>query len=270
MRTALQQHQEELNSLLSGLAHFFKTNETSLSAEDCKVLLERLPDNDRSALKRFFRMLQGNEKSKTNSSKNRNSDEQSHTSDHHRSSHGQPTSDTSLEATTTDSSDSQNHTVVDDDALLHDTNFSRCAVNPPPSVNNLLVRCIENPHHFFTAVTRSSVPGKGGFSAAFCRVYTRQQREDILRIHRRFDLHNLYTLAVRLGYHTGKKWKWGALSKVPGEILSNHPSLDLKEDELKEYLTHYVRIGRGYGRWIEHFGDPGYLIALPLNVTETE
>jgi hypothetical protein len=277
MTIDVQQYEAELKSLLSQLARFFKTIETRLSAENCKCCLERLPDNDRSALKKLFRMLQRKEKWTNSSSNKQDSDEQHLQTDDRWSSPDQIAPNTSHGTTpdfdeeiTTDSSDSGNDTVDDDDPLLRDTNFSHCAVKPPPSVNDVLIRCIENPHHFFTAVTQGSIPNKGGFSDAFCRVYKRQQREHILRIHRRFDLYNLYALAVELGYHTGKKWKWGALNKLPGEILSNHSSLDLKEGEIKEYLKHYVHIGRGYGRWIQHFGDPGYLIALPLNVTETE
>ncbi|CAG8091625.1 unnamed protein product [Penicillium nalgiovense] len=276
MATDVHQYGSELNSLLSQLARFFKTNETILSVEDCKTCLGRLPDNDRSALKKLFRILQREGKSSNGYSDKRDSHEQTYAPNFH-SSPDQTGPDVSHETTpesyeeiTPYSSDDGENTVDDEDVILRDTNFSRCAVKPPSSINDVLTQCIKNPHHFFTAVTRVSIPSKGGFPDAFCRVYKGQQRENILRIHRRFDLHNLYTLAVELGYHTGKKWKWGALNKVPGEILYNHPSLGLTEGKIKEHLIHYVRIGRGYGRWIEYFEDPGYLIALPLNVTETE
>ncbi|KAI3281249.1 hypothetical protein DTO002I6_9913 [Penicillium roqueforti] len=291
MATDVHQYGSELNSLLSQLARFFKNNETSLSVEDCKSCLGRLPDNDRSALKKLFRILQTEGKSTNGHSDKRNSHEQTYAPNSHSSLdqtgpdvHHETTPESYEEITPYSTDDGENtvdgedtvddentvNTVDDDDVVLRDTNFSRCTVEPPPSINAVLTQCINNPHHFFTAVTRVSIPSKGRFPDAFYRVFKGEQREHILRIHRRFDLHNLYTLAVELGYHTGDKWKWGALNKVPGEILYNHPSLGLTEDKIKEYLKHYVRIGRGYGRWIEHFKDPGYLVALPLNVTETE
>jgi hypothetical protein len=277
MTSDVHQQYAELHSLLSQLATFFKAYETSLSTKNCKYCLGRLPDNDRSALEKLFRMLQRKGKTTSSSSDEQRTDGQTHPSDHRRNSPDQTAPDTSHEKAldsdaeaTSDSSDDGEDNMGDEDALLRDTNFSRCSMKPPQSVVDVLGRCIKSPHHFFTAVTQVSVPSKGGFPDAFCRVYKSQQRDDILRIHRRFDLHNLYALAVKLGYHTGKKWKWGALRKVPGDILSNYPSLGLEESKIKEHLMHYVRIGRGYGKWVEHFGDPGYLVALPLNVTETE
>ena len=297
MTNNVHQQEKELHGLLSQLARFFKVNETNLSAENCEYCLGRLPDDDRSALEKLFRMLQREKKNTSSSSceqryedqryedqryedqriEDQRIEDQNHPSDHRCNSPNQTAQDTSHWKTpesdaeiTSDSSDSGEDDIDDEDALLRDTNFSRCSMKPPSSVNDVLSQCIKSPHHFFTAVTQVSVPSKGGFPDAFCRVYKSQQRDDILRIHRRFDLHNLYALAVKLGYHTGKKWKWGALKKVPGDILSNHPSLGLQESKIKEHLMHYVRIGRGYGKWVEYFGDPGYLIALPLGVTETE
>jgi hypothetical protein len=62
-------------------------------------------------------------------------------------------------------------------------------------------------------------------------------------------MYNRIRLTSEFYPHAGEKSKWGALDKLPGEILLNNPSLGLTKYQIAKYLKHYVRIGGGYGRW---------------------
>lgn len=289
MPTDENQQDAELKSRLSQLAGFFQADQTNSPPEKYQSCLEGLPKNEQIALKKLFRMLL-----KTNKRLQNHSDRQSplastSTPPSESSEPGQGSQaiiSGSHEQTTdspddgdsddgdSDNGDSDNGDKSSDSVgILQGTNFSQCTeetMRLSLSLNTVLTQCIEKPHHFFTTIKQDSVPVKGGFPAAFSRVHERERCHDLLRIHRRFDLHNLYSMAVMLGYHTGNKWNWGALDIIARDIFSTCPLLGLEATEIKKLSKHYVRIGRGYGRWIEHFGDPGYLIALPLNVTETE
>lgn len=54
------------------------------------------------------------------------------------------------------------------------------------------------------------------------------------------------------------------------EVKHQFLSLTASIDEIKKELGHYINLGRGYEAWVIEFGHPVYLIALPLDVSETE
>ncbi|CAI7578617.1 unnamed protein product [Penicillium palitans] len=156
------------------------------------------------------------------------------------------------------------------DSKLKSTNFVKLQSIIPPHLRQLLINCIDTPGYFFTASEPHFTPIEGGVPDAFYRLYQRENCRDLLQIQRRFELRNLFLLIIALEYHTGNRWKWGALDDLSAEIKAQYPQLPLGTPEIRKYLERYVRFGHAYDKWVQNLGDPGYLIALPLKVTETE
>ncbi|KAJ5240669.1 uncharacterized protein N7469_002260 [Penicillium citrinum] len=109
-----------------------------------------------------------------------------------------------------------------------------------------------------------------GLKSAFFEIYYEREDAELLEIYRRFKLRNFYLLAVDLDYHTGERWCRKASTKLARELAQKQPPLDAKEADLKRCLDDYVRLGRKYDRWATELGGQGYLIALPLDITERE
>ncbi|CRL19496.1 unnamed protein product [Penicillium camemberti] len=156
------------------------------------------------------------------------------------------------------------------DSKIKSTNFVKLQSIIPPHLRQLLINCIDTPGYFFTASEPHFTPIEGGVPDAFYRLYQRENCRDLLQIQRRFELRNLFLLIIALEYHTGNRWKWGALDDLSAEIKAQYPQLPLGTPEIRKYLERYVRFGHAYDKWVQNLGDPGYLIALPLKVTETE
>lgn len=141
------------------------------------------------------------------------------------------------------------------------------------NLHDALVKHHGNPQSFLKSTHRIRPRVAGGLTGAFFRLH--QKCEDIqdekirdlyLQMHflyRRLEFRNLFLLAKELGYHTGERWCRDACPQLAAQIKKTHPSLDA--DEL---LQEYVRLGRAYNRWAEELGGPGYLLILPLTITE--
>ncbi|KAJ5827598.1 hypothetical protein N7447_004361 [Penicillium robsamsonii] len=156
------------------------------------------------------------------------------------------------------------------DGELESTNFVKLQSIIPPYLRQLLIDCIDTPEYFFTLSEPHFTPVGGGVPDAFYRLYQRENCRDLVQIHRRFELRNLFLLVIARKYHTGNRWEWGALDDLSAEIKAQYPQLPTKTPAIRKYLEHYVGLGYAYDKWIQILGDPGYLIALPLQVTETE
>ncbi|OKP10481.1 hypothetical protein PENSUB_4086 [Penicillium subrubescens] len=141
------------------------------------------------------------------------------------------------------------------------------------SLHNALIKHQGNPQSFFKSTHRIGVQVAGGLTGAFFRLHQKcddiqdeKIRDIYLQMHllyRRLEFRNLFLLAKELGYHTGDRWRRDACLQLAAQIKQKHPSLDA--DEL---LEEYVRLGRAYNKWAEELGGPGYLLILPLTVTE--
>jgi hypothetical protein len=147
----------------------------------------------------------------------------------------------------------------------------------PPSIStslhNALVENHGNPQSFLRAIHRTSTGSTSGLTGAFFRLQhncqdiqpdgTRELYLQFYSLHRRLELRNIFLLAKELGYHTGKKWCRNACQQLAAKIKSKHPAL--QADSL---LDEYVRLGCAYNKWAEELGGPGFLLVLPLTITE--
>lgn len=147
----------------------------------------------------------------------------------------------------------------------------------PPSIStslhNALVENHGNPQSFLRAIHSTSTGPTSGLTGAFFRLQhncqdiqpdgTRELYLQFYSLHRRLELRNIFLLAKELGYHTGKKWCRNACQQLAAKIKSKHPAL--QADSL---LEEYVRLGCAYNKWAEELGGPGFLLVLPLTITE--
>lgn len=109
----------------------------------------------------------------------------------------------------------------------------------------------------------------GDLAGAFHELYIEDKGESAerLSLYRRFQFRNLYLMAVKLEYHTGDRWCRNATSELAKEIKTHYQKLSL--ENIEGYLDDYVRLGQRYNMWAEKLGGPGYLLALPLDNTES-
>lgn len=255
----------ELYNLLAQLAHFYQEHVTDLCSQKCEDCFQRLSDHDKSALQNLAEhLIPGQRKSKNVPSRRGDQVSEVSTLESMAGSPFEPTSD---------NPDHDRDVLGNSVSILRQTHFASVKITLSSPVNAVLVRCIEEPDHFFAEVHRGSHPTSGGLPEAFYDLYTDDLTRDLLQIYRRFRLLNLFSLVISLGYHNGKKWEWNATEDLSAEIVArcSSPGRPLEKAQVRKDLKHYVELARGYKRWVEHFGDPAYLIALPLHdVTETE
>lgn len=274
----------EIDTLLSKLARLLKENEKTLSLEKCRDRFDLLPAVEKSALDKFVGILGGQRQrkstkkkgvvvsddescsSKDNGSCGSNSclSDENTFSDDENSSHDDECSLTDDEGNPSDNMDG-----LSNEYTLSNTKFAISAVKIAPSLRDILKRCRRDPKVFFEEL-RQTFPTSGAWGAAFCKIRQGKGHADLLQIHRRFDLRNLYLQAVQCGYHTGKGWRWNACITMAVEVKQQYPSISASIDEIKKELDHYINLGRGYEAWAIEFRHPAYLIALPLDISETE
>ncbi|OQE10122.1 hypothetical protein PENFLA_c001G04173 [Penicillium flavigenum] len=278
---AAQQLDKDLERLLCELTCSLSGNEVQFFSAECETCFQRLSIDEKELFRRLLGKLlktaQGGLEASQPSACSRTFSEETTRNDN---ADERPTSTNAILAPVSHSASLENTNdacvdsavVVDasTDSILAATNFVHVQSIIPTFIRHLLVSCIDTPGYFFTASEPHFSPIQGGVPDAFYRLYQKEGCRDLLEIHRRFELRNLLLLVVDLGYHTGEKWVWGALNDLPAEIKAQSPLLTLTTPEIKKYLDHYVRLGRAYDKWVQMFGDPGYLIALPLMVSETE
>ena len=148
--------------------------------------------------------------------------------------------------------------------------FSNCRVMMSPKLHEVFSLCIANPQKFFDEINRDHNQTREGIPGAFLDIYDQDGCAELSALYRRFKLRNIYRLAVDLAYHTGDRWRRDAALQLAKEIKSRQPAPALEEKEITQRLEDYVRLGRKYNMWATGLGGPGYLLALPLDITERE
>lgn len=279
----------EVDTLLSKLARLLRENEKTLSLEKCRDRFNLLSDVEKSALDKFIGILSRQRQRKSTKKKKVVSDDESRSLEDNVSSEcntclsdeeifpdENSSHDDECNITDDEGNPTEHESNVFDDKggssiehTLSNTNFAISAVKIAPSLRDILKRCRRDPKIFFEELSQT-FPTSGAWGAAFCKIRQGKGHADLLQIHRRFDLRNLYLQAVQCGYHTGKSWRWNACITMALEIKHQYPSLPASIDEIKKELDHYINLGRGYEAWAIEFRHPAYLIALPLDISETE
>lgn len=258
------------DQFLRRLAQLIKENERYFSLETCRDRYNALQGEEKSALKRLAGILRGRRQKKTPSLDDADSSPEY---DDDNASEYCSVSQDSASASENDAPErevnqSEDGSVVAVEESLLGTNFERCSADVPRSLRKILRDCRSDPEAFFKEL-HQTLPRAGSFGIAFCKIRRHKQQSDLRIIHRRFDLRNFYLKVIRSGHHTGKSWRWKAQEELAEEI-KNQQSLDSSVSQIAEELSSYVELGRGYDAWVQTLGDPGYLIALPPGVSETE
>lgn len=275
---AVRMGRAEVDEFFSKLVQFLRENEKYLSQEACRDRFNALRGDDKSTLERLAGMLRRRRRRKLPESiydddDNNNGDDGSleHDTSEHDSvsndSDRQSEEESDLHAKETNPSEDESN--VTENGSLSGTNFKNSSVTIRRPLCEILRRCKRDQKAFFEEL-HQNLPTSGGFGVSFCRIRQTGQRSDLLAIYKRFDLRNLYLRAVHFGYHTGKSWRWNARKQLAAEIKDENPRIPTSLDQISEELHYYVELGRGYEAWVEKLGHPGYLIALPLDVSETE
>ncbi|KAJ5533845.1 hypothetical protein N7527_000099 [Penicillium freii] len=107
----------------------------------------------------------------------------------------------SIESANGEGANSDVETNAPTDSKLKSTNFSII----PPHLRQLLINYIDTPGYFFTASKPHFTPIEGGIPDVFYRLYQWENCRDLLQIHRRFELRNLFLLIIALEYYTGNR-----------------------------------------------------------------
>ncbi|KAL2359042.1 hypothetical protein RJZ56_008127 [Blastomyces dermatitidis] len=273
----------ELYRLLVTLTRFWKENEKFISLEECRNVLQ---DPERLALSRLTRSLRGSRQRPLKNNKKRDNkqgsccdevdspeegaelSEQADSSEEEVNPSGEeanPSGDPSGEE-----ADSCERTNCASSSNTRRRLPQVSAIDIPYSLRPILKSCNKEkgPRPFFEALPQA-FPTDGGLVAAFWKLRRCEETMDILKIHRRFGLRNFYVLAVKYGYYSQKGWRRGAMRVLAQDIKVQHP-LSGNVDVISESLRLYVELGRGYDAWVTELGLSGYLVALPLEVSETE
>lgn len=151
---------------------------------------------------------------------------------------------------------------------LESTNFKIHRVSISPWLREVSGRWLKDSTGFCSKICRN--PRAVGLASAFLQIYDQQKDAEVLALYRRFQLRNFYLLAVELDYHTGERWCRNASSDLAKQIRKQRLSLEVGQEKLKSHLDKFVRLGRKYSRWATELGGSGYLLAMPLNITERE
>ncbi|OJD28185.1 hypothetical protein ACJ73_00422 [Blastomyces percursus] len=272
----------ELYRLLVTLAHFWKENEKFISLEECRNVL---PDPERLALSRLTRTLRGSRQRPSKNNKgDSNQDASSDKADSPEEEADLSEESDVSESDVSEEADSSEEEVNPSGGEADVCEKANCgsvwnsrrrlpqvsAVEIPYSLQATLESCKKEkgPRPFFAALSQA-LPIDGGLVAAYCKLRRCEAKKDILKIHRRFDLRNFYVLAVKYGYYSQKGWRRGAREVLAQEIKAQYPSSGSVE-EIGKSLRLYVELGRGYDAWVTEFGLSGCLVALPLEISETE
>ncbi|GBF66302.1 hypothetical protein TMEN_9022 [Trichophyton mentagrophytes] len=105
----------------------------------------------------------------------------------------------------------------------------------------------------------------------FSRIRLDEDSRDTLMIRRRFDLRALYQFAVSQGLHTGKSWRNNGSQRFALVICNDLLRHGDKEvNAIMEKVRDYVYLGQGFHLWAEKLGGPGYLLIMPLELSETK
>lgn len=276
-----------LENLLITLARFLHENEKVLSLEEYRGCYDKLPNGEREYIERLPQTLEhlfGNKggKGRKGADRREGDNEDDDESDE---------SDESVDEEDRDGGwlDEGEDNGVDE----REDNDAECAggsrekevtswtnrrrlpsiskLTIPSSIYNILESCkIEKgPGPFFKALSQKDIPTNGGLIGAYIKIRRCKEIDHIVKIHRRFDLRNFYLLATEYRYCSKNGLIKGGMSTLAEEIRSQDPSMGTIEN-IDKSLRSIIQLGRGYDAWVSELGHPGYLIALPLHISETE
>jgi hypothetical protein len=282
----------ELNELFERIGHILSKIETELPPEECIKCVEGLPAPSLSVFSRLLVMmgdrLQTEEihkpAGKQNATLNSHTENPPPLNNHHEnvcppSDRVESLSPPSDDHAPSDEGSHSEHATVD----YHQSNYNssnpdqRTDLYQPlsmsPSLYDALMKYEGNPHSFLKSTYRSGVRITGGLTGAFFRLHQKcldiedgKIRDIYLQmysLYRRLEYRNIFLLAKELGYHTGDRWRRDACQQLAAQIKEKCPSLDVGD-----LLEEYVRLGRAYNKWAEELGGPGFLLMLPVTVTE--
>ncbi|OAL63829.1 hypothetical protein A7C99_4480 [Trichophyton rubrum] len=277
-----------LENLLITLARFLQENEKVLSLKEYKGCYEKLPNGEREYIERLPQTLEhlfGNKGGKGRKGADRREGDNEDSDES-----GQ--SDESVESVDEEDRDGGWLDEGEDDGDEQEDNGTECAGGSRekgapswddrrrlPSISKLTIRSSiynilesckieKGPGPFFQALSQD-IPTNGGLIGAYFKICRYREIGDIIKIHRRFDLYNFYLLATEYRYCFRNRLLQGAAKELAAGIRSRDPSLGTIEN-IKKRLHSIVGLGRGYDAWVSELGHSGYLIALPLHISETE
>lgn len=270
------QLREDICGVLARLDDILNRIEADLSIEDRRVLLDSLSPLNISTINRLLRLENQSENFEITEGSHPNTDNclrsdtekssnntatflQSNTSS--RKNHAQPSKKRRS---------SKKQSIEFGESGSGAKKFSNYQLSISQKLRENLAQCANRPECFWEKIGKSPASMSAGLKSAFFEIYYEREDAELLEIYRRFKLRNFYLLAVDLDYHTGERWCRKASTKLARELAQKQPSLDAKEADLKRCLDDYVRLGRKYDRWATELGGQGYLIALPLDITERE
>lgn len=195
--------------------HKYREDIIFRECRDC--FLNLLPDVEKTALDKFVGTLGGQRQTKSTKKKVVSDDEgRSHEdnsscrsstylsddedipSDDENSSHDEECSLTDDNPTEHESIPSGDMDGSSNEDTLSNTNFATAAIITAPSLRDILKRCRRDPKVFFQDLCQT-FPTSGGWGAAFCKICQSEGHADLLKIHRRFDLRNLYLQDFQCG-----------------------------------------------------------------------
>lgn len=121
---------------------------------------------------------------------------------------------------------------------------------------------------FFDSISTDLV--QHSWATAYKKIRMNETVSEILTIRRRFQLRNLYLSVVNANYHTGKSWRHDGSLQLATNIKNEDSSIAETVEDIKKTLEIRIELGIGYNYWVSELGEPGYLILMPSNVSETE
>ncbi|KAJ5366676.1 hypothetical protein N7541_000617 [Penicillium brevicompactum] len=245
-----------------------KSKESSKNNEESNKNADQSSDSDDQSSNNDDQSSNNDDQSSNNDDQSSNNDDQSSNNDDQSSNNDDQSSNNDDESSNSEKSKKTQRNSQHRD--LDNTNFTNRRVSISPRLQEVLTRYMRDPRDIGSKIRRNPTQTAGGLPSAFLEIYDRGGDAELLALYRRFELRNFYLLAVDLDYHTGERWCRNASSDLAKQIKSQRPSLGLEQDELKECLNKFVRLGRKYGRWATELGGPGYLLAMPLGITERE
>ncbi|KAK2805514.1 hypothetical protein FQN50_006138 [Emmonsiellopsis sp. PD_5] len=265
---------KQLDSLLLTLARFLNDNE--ISSDECRNRYDALPNPEKLTLGKLFK--------RRRKTKDRDNDKDTpldgEETDDEENADGEEATDeenddvnADIEGEADDEENSDNGKQADANSSAGEAlrlfQVSACEIQLP--LHATLKSCKEKkgPGPFFEALSRQFHTNRG-IGATYFRIRQGEEKDILLQILRRFQLREMYLYAVRYRYHTGKSWRNNGILALAKEINSQCPYLQDSVAEVAKQLQHYVELGRGYDTWVVELGHPGYLFAMPLEVSETE
>ncbi|KAM5456626.1 hypothetical protein MaudCBS49596_000867 [Microsporum audouinii] len=272
-----------LRGLLIALANFLRENKEVISLDECRGCYDTLPNTERQYigwLPQTLEHLLGKKRDENGEGDEEDEQIREENEDEVGSANGGDRHAERAGGEEDNSSDEdEGRAMEEDEAHMERMSSwdkrrrfpSLTKIKIPPSLHTILENCKveKGSGPLFKALSQGCLPTSGGLVAAYLKIRQCEEIGDIVKIHRRFDLRNFFLLATEYGYCSENGFVWGAANKLAREIKAQHP-LSGDHDEIRKNLRSDIELGRGYNAWVLELGHPGYLIALPLEISETE